>query len=423
MTKGRITSVFGAAAPVAERPSVNISAFSSPNVTMSVNSKGLPEVRGLRIFKTGTFPDSFGISHTWEDVHLDQMVMHFKLLKDNGIFPNVPWRSDHSFSVEKVIGYLTAVFRDPEDPTFLASAMEFTESDAYDKYQRGTYRSRSLEVGLYETNSGATYFPVVMGVAFVDIPAVEGLHSAPSNAHTFSQVITDTKEMPVSTQNPDPAVVPAPAVAPVPTNSMILPNTSTFAASTPTPPTPPAEPNNPQPAPTPPAPQPQPQPSAEAAPQLSLFGRPTTDFAAVQRHITTLETFRQETIEMGRRDFVTNLAHSNKIAATQIDSMAALVLTMNDEQFAAFRATYEAAGAAPLFAPHGQQSGTSSTPQGAAGPPNEGQPNAEPNEMDILEETVANHKRAGMSEETIEKTSSYKKLQALKSATHGQPAV
>lgn len=419
-----LTNTFGVAPPAAAPSVTRISTYASPNVQDMVNERGNHELRNIRIFKMGTFPDSFGIMHTWEDIHLEQMAMHYKLLKEGGFFPNVPWRADHTFSVDRVVGYFTDIYRDPDDPSFLASSFEFTEPEAYDKWKRGTYRSRSLEVGMYETNDGAAFWPVVMGCAFVDIPAVEGLHGKGNPVASFSQVITDDKEtsMDPTTTGTPPAVPPTPAVAPAPAPAPAP------AATTP-PATPPVEPSNLQPAPAPapqpaPAPAPAPQPSgqfgAPTAPTIMVFGRPTNDFAAVQQHVTTLETFRQETIETGRKEFVSVLAHANKIAATQVDSMAALVLTMTDEQFAAFRATYEAAPSAPLFAQHGQQPGNSSVPQGPQGVPNDGQPSAEPTEMETLEEIVANHRRAGMTEEKVEKTASFRKLQALKSS--GQPA-
>jgi len=39
----------------------------------------------------------------------------------------------------------------------------------------GTYISRSAEIGTYDDNEGTIYSPILFGVAWVDIPAVEGL--------------------------------------------------------------------------------------------------------------------------------------------------------------------------------------------------------------------------------------------------------
>jgi len=50
-----------------------------------------------------------------------------------------------------------------------------TEPGAVKKFERGTFRSRSIEIGPYESNNGKITAPAVLGLAMVDIPAVEGL--------------------------------------------------------------------------------------------------------------------------------------------------------------------------------------------------------------------------------------------------------
>jgi len=514
-----------------------------------VNENGRHELQNLRIFKLGTFADSVGEVHTWDDIHFDQMIAHFHLLRDAGIFPDVPFRADHTLSVKDVVGYITGVYRDPEDPNFLDCAFEFVDPHAYQQWIDGKFRARSLEVGMYETNEGATFWPVVMGCAFVDIGAVEGLYAKQRSVASFSQVITDDKETPVGTENTQgQGTAPLHPYANMPTGQVqpgIVPQVSAPAQQTsqhglgpagpggvndktPTgatlgqapgsvPPgggaanmnmgkhkhlhvhrgmkhaqlpqlghtesptgayspaagdvihshdhphpdgnmntdlqmhthehsyddksdewtlTPPDEampfgqsnpygllgadvvragamaPGQPHSA----APQPQQTAEPQHGQPLTFMagGRPTNDYAGVQRHITALETFRAETIDMGRRNFVTNMATSNRIAATQIDAMQALVLTMSDEQFAAFRATYEAAPSAPLFSAYGQQ-GDSNSPRSPQPAPMTSQGAAnEPSEIEILEETILNHKRAGMNDEQIAKTKSFARLQTLK---------
>lgn len=372
---------------------LNISVFRSGksdglfNIKRNADGTGL--VTGIKIFKVGTFRDSMGIQHTWEPVHLEQMVFHFNHLKDSGILPNVPFRVDHSFSAQAVVGYFEKLY--VEDGFLLADVL-FTEPDALDKMERGTYRSRSAEVGLYETNDEAFYWPVVMGTAFVDIGAVEGLFSKTTTEYTILQeddmADTDTTK-PADVGASKPADAPAASDAPA------------------TPPTPPAEPS------TPPAPaEPPTPPAADPAPEddkvLVLNGKQrTSDFAAVQAHIAALETFRDDTITEGRKNFVKGLVAGNKLLATQEESTIEFALGLSADQFGQWQATWTNAPASSLLANHGKDA--------AGGAPPEDAPVA--TEIEILEETLVLHKRAGMTPEQIAKTDSFKKLEALKAAS------
>lgn len=132
-------------------------------------------VKDLPIFRTGKVKDSKGRSHTWTRNDLDAMVTNFSALKASGTFPNVPVRANHSRDVNQVGGYYLDVRR---KGNILYADIEFTEPDMRAKYERKTFRSRSIEIGAYESNDGAVTFPAVMGLAFCDIPAVEGLFSA-----------------------------------------------------------------------------------------------------------------------------------------------------------------------------------------------------------------------------------------------------
>lgn len=389
------------------------------------NKSGGALLKGMRIFKRGTFKDSMGYERTWEDAHLEQMVFHFKLLRDGGNFPNVPLRVDHSFSANSVVGYLADVYRDEDDDQFLASDVEITEPDAYAKWERGTYRSRSLEVGMYETNDGAMYWPVVMGLAFVDIPAVEGLHRAASHgAHFFFASADDTKETSVSentnggaagggTQDggagggqPQPTATPAPA-APSTTETAGGDGATAGGEGAGT-----AASNGGGGAPA--AGGSQAQHAASQVHTFTVNGQPTQDFGAVQRHIATLEQFRADTIETGRKAFVAGLAEANKISATQIDDLTDLALGMNDEQYAKFCKSYDAAPTSSLFAQHGAGGEGGGGTGGGDGGGGAAGGQSLTDQIEVLEETIAQHKRAGMSQEKIEKTSSFQRLQALK---------
>lgn len=407
-TQGLTLHTFSGATATAERSVTQVVTFSSPNVKDEVNDKGNHVIKGLRVFKVGTFKDAFGIERTWEDIHLQQMIAHYHLLKDAGIFPNVPWRVDHWSSAKDIVGYFVDLYLDPVDSNFLCSDLEFTEPDAYEKYNRGTWRSRSLELGMYESNDGAFYFPTVMGCAFVDIPAVEGLHGKPQGpVQVFNQVITDQEENPVPDAPTAPVLGQPPAAPPA------------APAAGPVTPQPPATPEPAPPA-QPPAPaEPTPTAPHAAAPgttvSFSVNGQQTTDYGAVQRHITALETSQNEMAMQAREDFVKGLAEgaTPKIAATQIDGLLDFTKKLDTDQFEAFRKSYDDAEAAPLFAPHGVQPGSTTAPQNPATPSAEG---AEPTEIETLTEIVAQFKRSGLKQDKIEQTPSYKRLIVLQNA-------
>lgn len=407
--ENRIGHMYGGTA-VAEVPCVLTTAtFSSPTVTSGETERGTWMIRGLRIFKAGTFDDSMGITRTWTEEHLEQMELHFRLLKEGGYFPNVPIRSDHSWSVRDVVGYFDQVYRDPTDGTFLSSDVEITEPEAYEKWKRGTYRSRSIEIGVYKTNGEAPmeYFPVVMGLAFVDIPAVEGLHSR-GIPPGFEKAFNQTKENKMDEQeflaacayaqwvaaaeyaqkcaDWESAVNYAQALAEHQTAGEALGLTANHGA----------------------------------APQTLVFsinGVPTADGVAVQAHISSLEQFRSESITSGRTAFIDSLVQHGKIGAPQADSLKVLVNgdpatgvpPMGDAQFTAFKSSYDAMGTAPLFGQFGNPStGPGITLQtGNAA-------TALDDEIATLEEIVANHKRTNKSKEEIEAMSSFKRLTELK---------
>jgi hypothetical protein len=402
MTKeaiGSLTHTFGVATAAPPRV-IKTQVFSSKVQTRETD-KGTHVIEGLRIFKAGTFADSMGIVRTWETMHLDQMVLHYRLLKDGNILPNVPVREDHSFSVRDVVGYFDTMYRDPEDGNFLACDIEITEPDAFEKWERGTYRSRSLEIGMYETNGDApqTYWPVVMGLAFVDIGAVEGLFSKESSTHSFSQLSQDEdKETQVDEQQFLAACRYAEWVAAAEYAQKVQDweRACVYAHAL--------------------------EEHQKSAAALGLGtvdhgrangdgtitfmkdGLPVTMSAQeVGNTMTGLEAFRRETIENGRKTFVDGLVSSHKIAAPQADDMKALVLTMNDPQFEAFKKSYEAAPVASLFGQFGP----------GGGGDNPDAPSTA-DEIATYEEIVANHRRTGKSQEDIEKLDSFKKLTALK---------
>lgn len=172
--------------------------------------------------------------------------------------------------------------------------------------------------------------------------------------------------------------------------------------------------------PTPAAPPALPQPPAQqaVAPVVSvtLDGKTSSDVAEIQAFVDkinnenkVLATFKKETLEAGRKDFVNSLAKgpSPKIAATQIDDLTELALGLTDEQYDKFKASYDKAGAAPLFANHGvQNNGQPSDPA------NQAQSQKE-KDLETARAIVENHKRGGMKDEQLKNTQSYKNMIAL----------
>lgn len=386
-----------------------VPAGTSPFASFRKNANGTGVIEGIKIFRSGTFKDSMGYQRTWEVEHLEQMIFHFGMLRDRDIFPNVPVRDGHPGifgSGGEVIGYLANLTREDE---FLLSDLEITEPDAFAKWERGTFRARSLEVGMYESNDESAYWPVVMGLAFVDIPAVEGLYSRYSNPARrperskfhFSQTVVDTdKEMTVAgeqtTTQPGTEAPQTPAAPAAPSNPQQAPADGGTA-------TPPAAPAVPEAVPS--AQHGNGTSNSTTTSSFRVNGQTVADYAAVQAHIDTLETFRRDTMQTARREFVSGLARDNKIGAPQIESLTAHALGLSDAQWDAFRVAYDVAPQVPLFGQHAN---------GGGGTPSPSATDAVADEIDILEQRLAMHKRAGMTQDNIEKLDSFKRLATLK---------
>lgn len=354
------------------------SEFTAGGHRIERHADGTATVFGVAIFRSGTFRDSMGDQSTWTDMHLEQMAAHFELLRSADIFPDVPVRRDHSWSVDKVMGYIEKMY---VEAGVLRVDVKVTEPDQVDKLARGTYRSVSNEVGMYVDNSETPYWPVVMGFAYVDIPAVEGLHAKePMPMAYFSRTNPNppAQETPVTTQNDDKG-------ASRPVNFRIN-NIETNDAA--------AIQNYIN--------ELEKRPTALAS--FRVAGVETTDVAAVQAHIEALEGFQRETAEGARKNFVAELVRDNKIVAPMQEAMEKHALALDAAGFEAFKAIYAAAPAAALLANHGAGSNP------AGGTPAGGQAASE---KMILEDQLRMHRDAGMSEDEIKNTKAYKRLADL----------
>lgn len=316
-------------------------------------------VRGLKIFRTGTFKDSRGIQRTWTLEDLNKIVENYRALQS--IFPNPPVRADHSTSVDKVKGHFTDTRVVDE---FLVGDLVFTEPDGADKYERGTYRNRSIEVGPYETNGAAptTLWPCMLGMAFVDISAVEGLfgrHQPPED-----NPVTTFRIRGVETSN----------------EADIQKYITELEARPP------------------------------VGQSFRIAGADEIDFAKVQAHIVsletqnaTLETFKSEQLTAGRATFVKALVAGNKVSAAQTDELTEFAKGLTQEAFDAWSKTFEKA---PTLFKNAVGTGDGNTN-------NDSQPTAAEQALADDREIVAMHRRTGtMSDDAIKATASYRRLVA-----------
>lgn len=335
---------------------------------------GILVVERFAVFRSGTFRDSTGYQMTYEGIHIKQMIDNHEHLRDNKLFDDIPVRDGHPGWIisgmegsGKVIGWHDKVWsenleapHDGEKYDYVLTDIRITDPVAAASVENGTFRNRSAEVGRYTTNSEAEFWPVYMGVAYVDIPAVEGLKFSNSNTSPDRQVYVfmDSKETGVGTE-------------------------STTTGQ----------------------PQGAPLLGVPIAPQaFSINGQSTTDPLTVQNHITVLEKFQAETVEGNRVAFVTGLAASNKIMATQVDGLTEFAKKLSGEQFAAWQATFETAAEQPVL---GQHASGVTNPGNAA----QNQTGAASQETTDLE-VVKMHKHAGTPKAQIEAGASYQRLKA-----------
>jgi len=379
----------------------------SPTKRFSLEGgKNVLKLTDVPVFRSGVFRDSMGELNTWETLHMTQMQNNFDYLRAHKTFENVPVRRGHgsffSDAMDSLIGWHTALrTQDMQSPvdgvtyTYLLTDFYIFDKDAAEKVAEDNWPNRSSEIGTYVNNAQTEYWPCYMGFAYVDIPAVEGLNFRKYQKDAgprFSILVDDPKEFGVtSLTNP---AAPAGPAAPASPPSLELPGAGQPAQST--------------------------QPTQPL--QFSIGGRQTTDYAAVQAHIiaiegrnATLEQFATESAAAGRRNFVAALARESKILQTQVGDdktgLTAHALSLNDEQFAAFKAIYEAAPSATVLQQHGQTNGTGNPIVSGGQPKNE-----RTERISVLTEIVARHRMGGTTEADIAKMPSYIELQQLTAA-------
>lgn len=324
--------------------------------------------RDVKVFRAGSFKDSRGRRGEWTREHLEALVSNFTRLRDR--LPNVPVRVGHTRNPRDVMGYFEAM---KTDGKFLFADFKVTEPGEGDKILRGTYRNRSFEVGLYEDNDGNRFWPVALGLAYVDLPAVEGLYSSQIGEANFT-IMTPESDMAIENGNGS-------------TGSTIDWQAAFYAQGL----------ADAQAA----------IPPAGAPLSFTLGGATVSDPIAVQSYINSLETFKGESIKAGRKNFVESLATDKKILASQVENFIKHVEDLNDAQFEAFKGLYADAPVIPAVSQHG-------APATHAGGTGEADRDPAAEEIKTLEDTVQFHRHSGMPEDAIKELPSFKKLAALK---------
>lgn len=363
-------------------------------------------LKDVPIFRSGEFADSMGEIKTWTDLDIQQLAANFSMLSDSGILTKVPLRCDHfsifSGGLAGQIGYHENVRAethsspvDGVEYTYLMADLVVLRPDAIDSVLSGLWTNRSAEIGPYRTNfsngEARTYEPVLLGTAFVDIPAVEGLDLfAKKEATAYagaSPTIILEESMGATGTNPASGAS----------------GTEDKGGAT--------------------------QHSAPRPAFEFRIGETTTsDFAAVQRHIdgqakqitaqetelTSLRQFQAEAVTKERTAFVTSLKDKNIITAPQAEKFSKLALDMGPEAFETFKSAYADAEPSPLL--ENYSSSNSVAPGASADTPGSQafnrQRDTESDADDILREQVRMHAMGGAKHADIEKFACFAKLKA-----------
>lgn len=346
------------------------------------NGKKVLRVLNIPIFRSGQFKDSMGDLFSFDKFGIDSFMRNFGHLKDTGIFTMPPVRAGHPHPfnngrMESVIGYITDIRvetrtapHDNQEYDYLLADLDILRSDAQENIESGLWFNRSIEIGPYEDNSGQEYAPVVLGVAYVDIPAVEGLNfNKNQEGNTMGGVI--------------------------------MPNVNGGKAADFT---------------------------------FKIGGNDTNDFSRVQGYITETETkladitgkFQasetkianltaentslkefQSTVKADiRKDFVNSLATDNKILESAKESTAAFAADLTDAQFDAWKKTWDNAPKAAPLGTFGHQNA-----EGKDGHDNGADANDSKSVALAADKGVLNDfKMLGKSEEVIKKTPAYQRV-------------
>lgn len=383
-----------------------LSAFGKPTfssfarTTDSGNEITVHKYENVPVFRSGEFADSLGRMKEWMPEQMSAMVANYDKLKADGNFTHVPVRKGHPSMfdgnvMDNLIGYITGLRTevrasplggDDEEYTFLIADYEILDAEAQAKIDSGLFVNRSAEIGMYPTNAPVKeYWPAFMGVAYVDIPAVEGLnHNSPAEAISAFAKQHSSERYSIQME------------VPMTDNSL-----------------------------------PKPQLKGGDLAQFKIGGVDTTDYARVQSYIaeiesknadyaaqvstltgenTTLKQFKIAAEQSDRDAFVTSLAQSidgaaPKLGAPQLDSEKAFARSLSDEQFGLYKTRWEGTAGQAIFSKVGTAGDEGHRDEKAA---------PEHTEADTLKTVLKNLRdHSKMTPEKIMQTGAFTKLLAL----------
>lgn len=332
------------------------------------------KISDIAVFRTGTFRDSMGDQRTWDEFQMESFVRNYNHMRDSGILPQVPVRRGHpTFGqnpIDTLIGYVVNLRTETKKASiekmeycFLVADFEILDEDAQKKIASKLWVNRSSEVGIYFDNNDTPY-EAFMGVAYVDLPAVERLNefSRPDNLNILTEEV----------------------MAPQPNSAVVTP------------------------------------PPVPAAPaQFSLNGTTESDPAKVQSYIQGLEgqnaAYRAAAEKQrltDRESYVDGLLAKNVYTSAQAIANKAVVATLDDSQYIAWRASQELLQPLTILENHGNAAGNDSRPANApTGAPGE-PPTAEELAFQTSKGVCESLSMAGIPVSSIEATADYKRVMA-----------
>ncbi|URG17380.1 capsid maturation protease [Rhodococcus phage Mbo2] len=327
-------------------------------------------VKDIAVFRSGTFRDSMGEQREWDEFAMDSFVRNYNHLTQSGILKDIPVRRGHpTFGqnpIDTVIGYVTSLrvetrtaSIEQKEYAYLVADFEILDEEAQQKINSGLWRNRSSEVGTYYDNNDMAHAPTFMGVAYVDIPAVERLNEFAKGSQTakFSMMMEAGMTTPA---NP---VLPA-------------------------------------------------EPKAPALAQFSIGGTATTDYAQVQAYISGLEgqlaVYAKEAEDRAKAErgaYIDQLAKDGKLTQPQVEPLKAFAANLDVAGFNSFKAGMDLAAPAPILQPHGV------TPADQGRPDNQADAATKAADAEYATATaiLKSLAQSGVPHDEIKKTSNYAK--------------
>lgn len=362
-----------------------------PNFERKQNDFGKESlfVSGVPIFRSGSFKDSMGELMSFDKFSIDTMINNFNYLKTSGVFPKPVVRRGHpsmftNDRMQSVIGYINDLHtenrtapHDGQNYDYLIAELEIIDDEAKGKIESGLWLNRSMEMGPYESNSGQETYPVVTGVAYVDVPAVEGLNFSknfdandPIDGILFNYTednMTGTPGVQMPTLDFNKHVF---NIGQIETNDFskvqdyITDLENKFAS--------------------------------EQA-KVTQF---ETENANLKAENMSLKEFQDSVTKDLRNNFVDELAKDGKILESAKDNMKAFASGLNDEQFESWKNTMNGVPTNSLFENHGNQE---------AGE-HDSDKNKDQSEFQTEKNIITALKAAGKTADQIKVTSAYQRV-------------